>query len=93
MAVGRHTGRPVTVDAGKLDYAPAFERDLIREGTVAGLAVARAGGKLGGRPPIMTAEKLAIARRLLAEGHSKTAVAKTIGVSRPTLYAHLGRTS
>jgi len=56
VAVGRHTGRPVTVDAGKLDYAPAFERDVIRERTVAGLAVARAGGKLGGRPPIMTAE-------------------------------------
>jgi len=67
----------------------AFERDLIRERTIAGLAAARARGRVGGRPPIMTPDKLAVARRLLAEGKSKAAVAKTIGVSRPTLYAHL----
>lgn len=66
-----------------------FERDLIQERTMAGLAAARARGKVGGRPPIMTTEKLAVARRMLDEGKPKAVIAKTIGVSRPTLYAHL----
>lgn len=67
----------------------AFERDRLRERTVAGLAAARARGRAGGRPPIMTAEKLAVARRMLDEGTAKSVIARTIGVSRPTLYAHL----
>lgn len=39
----------------------------------------------------MTPDKLAVARQLLAAGQSKTLVAVTIGVSRPTLYEHLAR--
>lgn len=35
-----------------------FERDLIRERTMAGLAAARARGRRGGRPTVWTAEKL-----------------------------------
>ncbi len=85
-----------TTSAGRLLFGilaslAAFERDLIRERTVAGLAAARARGNLGGRPPIMTPEKMAIARQMLDAGVAKAVVAKTIGVSRPTLYAHLGR--
>ena len=84
-----------TTSAGRLLFGilaslAAFERDVIRERTMAGLAAARARGNLGGRPPIMTPEKLAIARQMLDAGTSKAVVAKTIGVSRPTLYAHLG---
>ena len=56
---------------------------------MAGLAAARARGKVGGRPPIMTTERLAVARRMLDEGKPKAVIAKTIGVSRPPLYAHL----
>jgi DNA invertase Pin-like site-specific DNA recombinase len=74
---------------GILASLAAFERDLIRERTMAGLTAARARGKLGGRPSSMTPEKLAVARRMLAEGTAKAVVAQTIGVSRPTLYAHL----
>ncbi len=66
---------------------------LVLERTMAGLAAARARGRVGGRPPTMTAEKLDVARQLLAAGQSKTRVAATIGVSRPTLYEHLARTS
>ncbi len=84
-----------TTPAGRLLFGilaslAAFERDLIRERTIAGLAAARARGMIGGRPPIMTPDKLAVARRMLAEGKPKAAIAKTIGVSRPTLYTHLG---
>ena len=83
-----------TTPAGRLLFGimaslAQFERDLIQERTMAGLAAARARGKVGGRPPIMTTEKLAVARRVLDEGKPKAVIAKTIGVSRPTLYAHL----
>lgn len=69
-----------------------FERDLSRERTHAGLAAARARGRGGGRPPTMTPEKVAIARQIRASGeHTATAIAKTIGVSRATLYRHLNK--
>ncbi len=42
-----------------------FERELIRERTMAGLAAARARGRKGGRPPKLSAEKLRVAQRLL----------------------------
>ena len=76
---------------GVLASLAAFERDLIRERTMAGLAAARARGRVGGRPSTMTPDKLDIARRMLAEGRPKSTIATTIGVSRATLYAHLGR--
>jgi DNA invertase Pin-like site-specific DNA recombinase len=66
---------------------------LIRERTIAGLSAARARGNVGGRPSRMTPEKLAVAHRMLAEGTAKAVVAQTIGVSRPTLYAHLNHTA
>jgi DNA invertase Pin-like site-specific DNA recombinase len=44
-----------------------FERDLIRDRTSAGLAAARARGRHGGRPPVMTAHKLRVAQEWRAE--------------------------
>ncbi len=41
-----------------------FERDLIRERTQAGLAAARARGRRGGRPSVMTPAKLGVAREM-----------------------------
>jgi len=38
---------------------------------------------------LVRVEKLAVARRMLSEGRGKAVIARTIGVSRPTLYAHL----
>lgn len=83
-----------TTPAGRLLFGvlaslAAFERDLIRERTLAGLQAARERGRVGGRPSTMTADKVAVARRMLAEGRPKSTVAATIGVSRATLYAHL----
>src|SRR5262249_36183105 len=43
-----------------------FERSLIRERAAAGLAAARARGRIGGRPKKMDAAKLALARTLMA---------------------------
>lgn len=71
----------------------AFEQDLLRERTRAGLAAARAPGRVGGRPPSMTPDKLDVARAMLAAGRSKADVARTIGVSRSTLYQHMAPAS
>jgi DNA invertase Pin-like site-specific DNA recombinase len=63
-------------------------RELIVEGTREGLDAARARGRVGERPPIMTSEKFAAAQSLLPE-HSISAIARMV-VSRGTLYAHMG---
>ncbi len=67
-----------------------FERDLISERTKAGLAAARARGRKGGRPPVMTSRKIAVAREMYAQGDCTVEeIAKTVGVSRKTVYRHL----
>ena len=70
-----------------------FERDLIRERTNAGLAAARARGRVGGRPPVMTAEKAKVARQMYdSKEYTVQAIATTLGVSRKTVYRHLAPT-
>lgn len=66
-----------------------LERDIIHERTTAGLAAARAKGRTGGRPTVMDADKLAIARPRQANGESAVQIAKAVGVSRATIYRHL----
>jgi len=57
---------------------------------MAGLAAARARGRVGGRPPAMTPEKIAVARQMYdSREHTVEAIAKTLGVSRKTIYRHL----
>jgi DNA invertase Pin-like site-specific DNA recombinase len=67
-----------------------LERDQLSERTLAGLEVAREAGRLGGRPPKLTPEKVAKARLLMASGdHTMTDIADMLHVSRPTLYRAL----
>ena len=67
-----------------------FERSIIRERTMAGLASARARGRLGGRPPALSAEDIAHARALLSDPDiTVEQVAKRLGVVPSTLYRHL----
>ncbi|MAJ64833.1 MAG: recombinase [Alphaproteobacteria bacterium] len=67
-----------------------FERSIIRERTMAGLASARARGRLGGRPAALSNEDLAHARALLADPEITVhQVAKRLGVAPSTLYRHL----
>jgi DNA invertase Pin-like site-specific DNA recombinase len=65
-----------------------LERDLIHQRTMAGLAAARAQGRVGGRPSVMDPDKLAAATARLARGESPTQIAEALGVSRATLYRH-----
>jgi DNA invertase Pin-like site-specific DNA recombinase len=70
-----------------------FERDLIRERTQAGLAAARARGRRGGRPRVMTPEKVTMARQLYeSRRYTVEAIAQSLGVSRASIYRHLGHT-
>jgi DNA invertase Pin-like site-specific DNA recombinase len=66
-----------------------FERDLIIDRTRAGLAAARARGRVGGRPKVMTPDKLTAAFALIEKGANKKAAADVIGVSRTSLYRAL----
>ena len=65
-----------------------LERDMIHQRTMAGLAAARAQRRVGGRPSVMEADKLAAATARLARGESPAQIAKALGVSRATLYRH-----
>jgi len=68
-----------------------FERELIRERTMAGLAAARARGRVGGRPTVWTQDKLRTAQSMRDNGdYDVTAIAKVLGVSRASVYRALG---
>jgi DNA invertase Pin-like site-specific DNA recombinase len=51
--------------------AARYERELIRERTIAGLASARARGRNGGRPYTMTPAKLHLAQAAMAKRDAK----------------------
>jgi DNA invertase Pin-like site-specific DNA recombinase len=64
-----------------------FERELIRERTIAGLQSARARGRNGGRPYTMTPAKLRLAQAAMAKRDTNVGdLCKELGVTRQTLY-------
>ncbi len=68
-----------------------FEREIIRERTMAGLESARARGRRGGRPRALDESKAKLAGRLKGEGeHSVEEICSMLGVGRSTLYRYLG---
>lgn len=67
-----------------------FERELIRDRTVAGLAAARLRGRRGGRPAAMSPAKLRQAERMRADRRPISEIAAVLGVGRATVYRHLG---
>ncbi len=68
-----------------------FERNLIRERTIAGLEAARTRGRLGGRPQLKASEgKVGMAKKLYADKTNKIGeICKTLNISRATLYRYL----
>jgi len=87
-----------TTPHGKLTFhmfaaLAEFEKDIIRERTLAGLATARARGRVGGRPKGLSqkAEHIAIiAQRLYEEGQKTiTEICDELSISRATLYNYL----
>lgn len=78
--------------SGFAAFLAEMERNLVGEKTRVGLAAAISRGKQTGRPPKLTAQQLAHARRLLADPETTgSEVAKSFGVARSTLYRALSR--
>jgi DNA invertase Pin-like site-specific DNA recombinase len=68
-----------------------FERNVIRERTMAGLKAARARGRLGGRPEKLSIKDKQQIRVLLKDPAVRVKdIAKRFGVSVATLYKHVG---
>lgn len=87
-----------TTSGGKLIFhlfgaLAEFERDLIRERTLAGLLAARARGRLGGRPKAKTLDtpkKVAMAQSLYDDKNNTiNEICKTLNISRATLYRYI----
>ena len=69
-----------------------FERNLIRERTMAGLKAARARGRIGGRPRALDANKTRLAYQLYDEKkHTVKEICQLLSISKPTLYSYLDR--
>jgi DNA invertase Pin-like site-specific DNA recombinase len=91
------TGAPIdtTTPVGKFTFTifaglAEFERDVIRERTMAGLVAARARGRRGGRKNVLTPAKLRTAQA--AMGHRDTSVSDLcgeLGISVSTLYVYV----
>ncbi len=93
------TGQGASIDTttanGRLMFAffaalAEFERELIVERTMAGLAAARARGRNGGRPFKMTAAKLRLAQAAMGKPETKISdLCAELGVTRQTIYRHV----
>jgi DNA invertase Pin-like site-specific DNA recombinase len=83
-----------TTSGGKLIFhifgaLAEFERNLIRERTTAGLLAARARGRKGGRPKVLTGKQLSIAQDLYEKRHPIAEICRTLKVSKATLYRYV----
>lgn len=82
--------------SGKLQFhvfaaLAEFERNLIRERTLAGLNAARARGRVGGRKPKLNEKQIREIKLLLADPAARVKdIAERYGVSRTTLYKRVG---
>jgi len=70
-----------------LSMVAEIERRFMKERQAAGIAKAKLAGVYRGRSPTIDAEAV---RRLKAQGKGSTEIAKTLGVSRQSIYRILG---
>jgi len=71
-----------------------FEREIIRDQTVAGLTAARARGRGGGRPFKLSAEQRRQARKMYDDRElTVEQIGAVLGVSRTSIYRALGHTA
>ena len=90
-----HENLDTTTPGGRLVFhvfaaLAEFIRELIVSGTREGLAAARARGRAGGRPTVVTPEIFRAARDMLPNpGASVTSIARLLGISPGTLYNHI----
>lgn len=98
VLTGQGAAIDTTTASGKLVFGifaalAEFERELISERTIAGLASARARGRKGGRPYKMTPAKVRLAKASMGQPDTKVGdLCKELGVTRQTLYRHVSPT-
>ena len=68
-----------------------YERSLTKERIMTGLASAKQRGKKGGRPRVISIEKMYAISEALKSGVSKASIYRTFNVKRTTLYDNLDR--
>ncbi|WP_298443131.1 recombinase family protein [Ferrimicrobium sp.] len=66
-----------------------FERSLIKERQREGIALAKQKGIYKGRRPALSPPQIDELRRRVESGEAKTAVARSLGISRETLYKYV----
>jgi len=75
---------------GMFSTIAEFERNLIRERTIAGLASARARGRRGGRPKALTKAKIEIGKTLAQNRSLSVAdICEQLKISKATYYRHI----
>jgi len=92
-----HEHMDTTSSGGKLTFhlfaaLAEFEREVIKERTIAGLQAARARGRSGSRPTIQSRDpkKVALARKLYADRSMPVQeICATLHIGRSTLYRYL----
>lgn len=95
VLTGQGAAIDTTTASGKLVFGifaalAEFERELISERTLAGLASARARGRNGGRPYKMTHAKLRLAMASMGKPSTKVSdLCVELGITRQTLYRHV----
>ncbi|MEW1986148.1 MULTISPECIES: recombinase family protein [Pseudarthrobacter] len=98
VLTGQGAAIDTTTASGKLVFGifaalAEFERELISERTLAGLASARARGRNGGRPYKMTSAKLRLAMASMGKPGTKVSeLCIELGITRQTLYRHVSPT-
>lgn len=98
VLTGQGAAIDTTTASGKLVFGifaalAEFERELISERTIAGLASARARGRSGGRPYKMTPAKLRLAMASMGKPGTKVSeLCHELGITRQTLYRHVSPT-
>jgi len=95
VLTGHGAAIDTTTAAGKLSFGifaalSEFERAMIKERTLAGMASARARGRKGGRPHKMTTAKIRLAMASLGNVETKIGpLCEELGITKQTLYRHV----
>jgi DNA invertase Pin-like site-specific DNA recombinase len=86
-----------TTSGGKLVFhifgaLAEFERNLIKDRTIAGLAAAKSRGRMGGRPRVFDQQKMKAALKLYEEREQTVQeICNVMGISKATFYNYVHR--
>jgi len=95
VLTGKGAGIDTTTASGKLVFSffaalAEFERELIRERTMAGLLAARARGRRGGRKFQLTKSQVRLAQAAMGKRETRVnELCKELGITRVTLYRYV----